>query len=45
MNAKDMLIEEFGGTNEELNWRNANGFLDDDNTVFEKKAKTKQEEE
>ena len=36
LNSKDMLIEEFGGTKEEMKWREANGYMDDDNTVFEK---------
>lgn len=31
-----MLIEEFGGTKEEIKWREAHGYMDDDNTVFEK---------
>lgn len=36
LNAKDMLIEEFGGTKEEIKWREAHGYMDDDNTVYEK---------
>ena len=29
-------MEEFGGSKEEIKWREAHGYMDDDNTVFEK---------
>lgn len=44
LNAKDMLIEEFGGTKEEIKWREAHGYMDDDNTVFEKGSAAKSAE-
>lgn len=39
-----MLIEEFGGTKEEIKWREAHGYMDDDNTVFEKGSARKNAE-
>lgn len=44
LNAKDMLIEEFGGTKEEIKWREAHGYMDDDNTVYVKGSAAKQAE-
>ncbi|EAS05961.3 Pam16 protein (macronuclear) [Tetrahymena thermophila SB210] len=43
LNAKDMLVEQLGGNSAEMQWREINGFLDDENLVFDKKPEAKKD--
>ncbi|KAL4430064.1 hypothetical protein ABPG74_013511 [Tetrahymena malaccensis] len=43
LNAKDMLVEQLGGNSAEMQWREINGFLDDENVVFDKKPEAQKD--
>ncbi|KAL4476841.1 hypothetical protein ABPG72_010678 [Tetrahymena utriculariae] len=43
LNAKDMLVEQLGGNSAEMQWREINGFLDDENLVFDKKPEAQRD--